>query len=181
MSMRRKLRAARKAAKMTQAEVAAHVGITQNTYSNWEKGVTTGIDDASWARLSRLLKVPVDELQEVNDVFGGQKIPVLGRVQAGIPIDANEDVEGYEEITPEMADSGPHFALVVRGNSMEPRMRAGDIVIVRQQADVSNGDIAVVAVNGEDATVKRVIKKETGIVLQAINPSYEPQFFTNED
>ena len=111
----------------------------------------------------------------------GIKIPVLGRVQAGVPIEAIEDVLEYEEITPEMASTGEFFALAVRGDSMEPRMREGDIVIVKKQHDVDSGEIAVVIVNGYDATVKKVIKRENGLVLQPTNPNHDIMFFTPEE
>lgn len=86
----------------------------------------------------------------------GVRIPVLGRVVAGIPIEAVEEILDYEEITPELAATGEFFALKIRGHSMEPRMMEGDVVIVRKQEDVESGDVAIVLVNGNEATVKRV-------------------------
>lgn len=112
---------------------------------------------------------------------GGVWIPVLGRVAAGVPITATEEVLDYEEITLEMANRGKYFALRVQGDSMEPKISNGDVVIVRQQPDVDSGQIAVVMVNGEDATVKRVVKQPNGIMLVANNPSYQPMFYSNED
>jgi len=111
----------------------------------------------------------------------GIKIPVLGRIQAGVPIEAVQDILDYEEITPEMASSGEFFALIIKGSSMEPKMSEGDAVIVRKQSDVTSGDTAVVIVNDHDATVKRLIKKENGIMLQATNPAHEPLYFTQNE
>ena len=110
------------------------------------------------------------------------KIPVLGRIAAGIPIDAITDILDYEEITAEMAATGIFFALQVKGESMLPRLQEGDVVIVRQQQDIESGDIAVVLVNGTDATLKQVIKQDGGILLQAYNPSVFPtRFYSNND
>ena len=75
----------------------------------------------------------------------GVRIPVLGRVVAGIPIEAVEEILDYEEITPELAATGEFFALKIRGHSMEPRMMEGDVVIVRRQDDVESGDVAIVS------------------------------------
>ncbi len=111
----------------------------------------------------------------------GTKIPVLGRVAAGVPLEAVEEILDYEEITPEMASAGDYFALMIQGNSMEPKMSEGDVVVVRRQSDVDSGNVAVVLVNGGDATVKRVLKRENGIVLQPTNPSHEPLFFTFDE
>ena len=78
--------------------------------------------------------------------------------------------------------SGKFFALRVCGRSMEPRILEGDIVIVRQQEDVDSGDIAIVLVNGDEATVKRVKKQAEGITLIATNTSvYEPHFYSNQE
>jgi repressor LexA len=92
-----------------------------------------------------------------------------------------EDVLDYEEIAPEMAAHGEYFALRVKGSSMEPRMRDGDVVIVRKQADVNHDDTAIVLVNGNEATIKRVLKSEAGIMLAPNNPAYEPKFYSNKD
>lgn len=112
----------------------------------------------------------------------GVRIPVLGRVVAGIPIEAIEEVIDWEEIPQRLAASGKFFALRVCGHSMEPRILEGDVVIVRQQEDVESGDIAIVMVNGDEATVKRVKKQEDGITLIATNTSvYEPHFYSNQE
>lgn len=112
----------------------------------------------------------------------GIRIPVLGRVVAGIPIEAIEEIIDWEEIPQKLAASGKFFALRVCGRSMEPRILEGDIVIVRQQEDVDSGDIAIVLVNGDEATVKRVKKQAEGITLIATNTSvYEPHFYSNQE
>lgn len=73
------------------------------------------------------------------------------------------------------------FALRVNGDSMEPLLLEKDIIIIRQQSDVDSGDIAVVLINGDDATVKKIHKQDNGITLMPINPQYTPIFFTTEE
>ncbi len=107
----------------------------------------------------------------------GVKIPVLGSVAAGVPIEAIEDVIDYEEISKQLASTGNFFALQIKGDSMSPRICDKDVVIVKQQNEVENGDIAIVLVNGDDATCKKVIKKDTGIMLMPLNNEFEPMFF----
>jgi len=106
---------------------------------------------------------------------------VLGRVVAGIPIEAVEEILDYEEITPELAATGEFFALQVKGDSMLPKLEEGDVVIVKKQADVETGDIAIVLVNGDEATIKQVKKVTGGIMLYGFNPDvYEPHFYSNQ-
>lgn len=106
------------------------------------------------------------------------KIPVLGRVAAGIPLEAIEEIVDWEEIPEEMSRGGEYFGLVIAGDSMEPRICKDDVVIVRKQSDVESGDIAIILVNGNDGTCKKVIKHEDGISLVSLNPTYPPKFYT---
>ncbi len=112
----------------------------------------------------------------------GVRIPILGKVVAGIPLEAIEDIEGYEEITPAMAAKGEYFALHVKGDSMTPSLRDGDTVIVRKQDYIESGETAIVLVNGDEATVKRVKYQENGVILIGENPTvYPPHFYTKEE
>ena len=111
----------------------------------------------------------------------GVRIPVLGRVVAGIPLEAITDIIDYEEIPAQMAKGGTFFALQVKGRSMEPTLHEGDVVIVRQQPEVENGEIAIVLVNGNDATVKEVKESPDGLTLIGHNVAvYTPQFYTRD-
>lgn len=111
------------------------------------------------------------------------RVPLLGRVAAGIPIEAIENIEDYEEMyIPALEDPHDYFALRIVGHSMEPRIWNGDIVIVHKQSDVDSGQIAVVLVNGDDATVKQVKKSENGLTLIGLNPTvYTPHFYTADE
>ena len=110
-----------------------------------------------------------------------KRIPVYGSVAAGIPLEAIQDIEDYEEITEDMARSGKYAALKIKGNSMLPRFTPGDVVIVRLQDDVDNGDIAIVMVNGDEATCKKIKKTPEGVMLISTNPDYEPMFYSNQE
>lgn len=111
----------------------------------------------------------------------GVRIPVYGDVAAGIPIEATENIVDYEEIPPSLAAGGSYFGLRVRGNSMEPRICEGDVVIVRKQDDADTGDIAIVLVAGDSATVKRIKKEPSGLSLIPNNPAYNTMYFSAEE
>jgi repressor LexA len=121
------------------------------------------------------------EKRDNSTASKGVLIPVLGYVRAGIPIEAVEEILDYEEISKEDAAKGDHFGLVIKGDSMEPKFSEGDVVIVRKQETVENGEIAVVLINGDDATVKRFYLSDNGIKLVSTNPKYDPFFYTPEE
>lgn len=109
------------------------------------------------------------------------RIPVLGRVAAGIPISAIEEVLDYEEISEKMAHSGSYFALQIKGDSMEPEIKNGSTVIVRQQDDAKSYDIVIALVNGDDAVCKKLLKSKNGLTLISINSAYEPVFYSDKE
>jgi len=118
---------------------------------------------------------------ELMKGISNTRIPVLGYVAAGIPIEAIEDILDYEELSPALLRAGgEYFALCIKGASMEPKFSDGDVVIVRKQCDVDSGQIAIVCVNGDHATCKKVIKQSSGILIQPLNPAYETTFYTTE-
>ena len=172
-----------------QKELAIDLGVSQPTVSDWESGRKVP-SAKSTSKLADYFQVPIDYLLGRESVTdgppapsrpGSKWIPVLGRVAAGTPIEAVEDILDYEEIDAHTASSGEHFALQIKGQSMEPRIKDGDVVIVRRQDDCDSGDIAVVLVNGDEATVKRIKKEPAGIMLIPSNPSYEPKFYSNDE
>lgn len=164
----------------SQKRLAELCDVHQTAVSQWENG-RTAPDSESVLVLSRVLGVSADvilgnELQE-NKVL----VPVLGYVKAGVPAQAVEDVLGYEEISAELAGRGKYFGLKINGDSMFPLFHPDDTVIVRCQPDAESGDIAVVHVNNEEAVVKKLIKKDTSLLLVSENSSYEPMIFTKEE
>lgn len=131
-------------------------------------------------KLAEYFNVTTDYLLE-RPIKKGIKIPVLGDVAAGIPIDAIEDIIDYEEIDEETAKKGEFFGLRIKGDSMSPRMLEGDIVIVQKTSIVHTGGIAVVLVNGDSAMVKKYVRHNNGISLLSFNQAYAPKFYTAEE
>ena len=166
----------------------ADLDIPSSTFSTWKKKGSDP-DLKSVIKLANYLGVSMDyiltgetgNIQKIELDDEPIQIRVLGKVAAGIPIEAVEDVIGEETISKKMAETGDYFGLRISGDSMEPTIHHGSIVIVRQQDDVENGDIAIVIVNGEDATCKKIEKFENGIMLVPINKAYEEKFYTNEE
>ena len=166
----------------SQTDLIEDLGFNRSSVSTWVNGTRLPRMDKV-DMLARYFNVNRSNLLEENraEESFAVKIPILGTVVAGMPISAYEDILGYEEITPEMAETGEFYALRVKGDSMSPRICDGDTVIVKVQSDVECGDIAVVIVNGDEATVKKISKSEEGITLIANNPAvYTPRFYTNK-
>ena len=111
------------------------------------------------------------------------KIPVYGSIPAGVPTEMIDEsfIEDFEEIDADMLRGGnSYFGLVVKGDSMFPEFRNGDVLILKQSPDCESGDYCAVSINCTESTFKKVIKEPNGIVLQPLNPAFTPQFFTNE-
>lgn len=161
--------------------LAALLHVPPETVQQWESGLLTP-NKAELSSLSKLFQVSIDYLLGLEPSSPAwPSIPILGNVAAGTPAEAVENIIGEVEISPTLAATGEFFALRVDGDSMEPRMKKGDIVIVRKQEDVDTGDVAVVLVNGDAATIKRIKKRPEGIMLIPSNPAYEPMFYTNDE
>lgn len=108
-------------------------------------------------------------------------IPILGTVKAGYDYLAQENWIGTVDVDKKLADGNELFALKVHGDSMSPVLIEDDIVIIKKQEDFENGDIVVAIVNGDEATIKKGKKSENSILLQPLNPSYEPLIFTYDE
>ena len=149
---------------------------------NVSEGWLMGYDvdkDRGWIEDEDYSTLMIDNGRYIETEIKTIKIPVLGKVPAGTPIEAIQDVIGYENIPATMLNSGEnYFALKIDGNSMSPDYKNGDIIIVKQQEDCNSGDDCVVMVNGDDATFKRVIKQNNAIILKPLNNEYEPYYFT---
>lgn len=176
-----RIKALRNKKGIKQIELAAAVNVSQAALSGYETGKYEA-DLETYKRIASYFGVSLGYLLGEDSPDDKRedyiRIPVLGRVAAGIPIDAIEEIIDWEDISADMAAGGAeYFGLQIRGNSMEPKISDGDIVIVRKQPDVESGEIAVVLVNGDDATVKRVKKSAAGITLISNNPAYDPMFY----
>lgn len=179
-----KIRERRQAAGLSQDLLAKKMGYrSRSTIAKIEAG-ENDVSQTKIQAFADALECSAAYLMGLNEnpsAGDSVKIPVLGRVAAGIPIEAVQDVLDFEEISSETARGGEYFALQIKGNSMEPRICEGDVVIVRRQPEVESGEIAIVLVNGNDAVCKKVMRYDSGISLVSLNPAYEPMFFTNEE
>lgn len=177
----KKLKELRTERGLYQKDVAEYLKIDRTTYVKYESGVSEP-NHEMLCKIADFFNVTVDYLLG-NETAGkkkGIKIPVYGTVAAGVPIEAITDIEDYEEIDEDMARNGDHIALKIKGDSMEPRMVNGDVVIVRLQPDACDGETAIVMVNGDEATCKKIKKTPEGIMLISTNPAYEPMFYSNK-
>lgn len=184
-SIGERIKEARKSAGLTQLELAKKTELSRSYIGDIEKD-RYNPSVSTLQLIATATNTPLEDLlpstKTVSPTGRGVRIPVLGRVVAGIPIEAVEEILDYEEITPELAATGEFFALQVKGSSMEPTLRDGDVVIVKKQPTVDSGDIAIVLVNGNDATVKEIKESPAGITLIGHNVAvYTPHFYSNHD
>lgn len=106
---------------------------------------------------------------------------IYGTIPAGTPIELIENILDTEEIDADMLKGGKeYFGLKIKGNSMYPEYLDGDTIILEKVDNCENGQDCCVMVNGDDGTFKRVFKSENGIILQPLNPEYQPMVYTNE-
>ena len=173
----------------TQKALAEYMEVSTATVNEWKKGRKIPRMDKIdklcayfLVKRSDLLEPPA-ERHTTPSIHAGYKIPVLGNVAAGTPINAVEEILGYEYLDDKYKGDGyDYFALRIEGRSMEPTIMDGDTVIVRQQSDVENGDIAIVLVDGEDATAKEVKENADGITLIGHNASvYTPHHYSPQE
>ena len=176
----------------TRNDMCEALGVKYTTFTDWVNGKT-------YPR--------IDRIEQMADYFGIEKsalledpdrlpvgaipyqkqptqpIPIVGAVSCGVPLLAEDNIEGYIDTPIQDITTGEtYFWLRAAGDSMRNvGIHEGDLLLIRQQNDVDSGDIAVVAINGDDATLKRVIKKENALILQPENPSYETKIFVGEE
>ena len=160
-----RLKLLRKQHKVTQEELATALSIERSSIGKYESPTKpTAPPPDVLLRIAKYFDVSVDYLlgHDAARSPEGCRIHVLGDVAAGIPIEAITDIVDYEDIDAAMAATGEFFGLRITGSSMEPRMRDGDVVIVRKQDDAETGDTAVVLVNGDAAPSRKSKKGRTG-------------------
>ena len=188
----RRIKKARTESGLTQRDVAQKVKVNPSTIMRYEKGtimdikipVVNAIALSLDVNPSWLLgyDVPKRAKNTMSTESTSIRIPVLGSVPAGIPLEAIEDIEDWEEIPREWTKGDKdYFGLKIHGDSMYPKYMDGDTIILRKADDCESGDECVVYVNGYDATFKKVIKKMDHIILQPLNSEYEPIMIDNND
>ncbi len=169
---------------MSYQDLADKTGLSKSTLQRYETGEIDNIPLSKIGALAKGLEVDPkyilgwEAAEGVAPYTPKHKIPILGKISAGIPLFAEENIEGYT--TTDLNGGAEYFALRVNGDSMTAaRMHHGDVLIVRKQPNVENGEIAVVIVNGDCATVKRYRKEGHVVVLtpQSYNPEHQPQIY----
>ncbi len=179
---------------LTLDDIAKEIGVAKSTIQRYEKGTIEKIKLPVIEAIARVLSVPpawlcgkTDQMIpekplpngiEPIDLTTYHRIPILGRISAGLPLYADEHIDGYT--LTDLNGGAEYFGLRVRGDSMNAlRINDGDIIIVRRQEEVEQGEVAVVLVDEEDATVKRFYSSDTTVTLmpQSTNPEHKPQLY----
>ena len=157
----------------------------------WKKGTVS-----AWVNGTRMPKM--DKIDIMCKYFGCERddllfdaremkmmrsvsIPVYARVAAGIPLEASEEIVDREEIPKKWTEFGDYYGLRIRGDSMQPRIEEGDVVIVRKQSTADDGQTVIAIVNGNDAVCKKLKVYKDGIALVSNNPMYPPMYFSASD
>jgi repressor LexA len=169
----RKMKSDKEGQKVTQDDFAEMIGISRGYLADMETGRT----EPSLAILNKIADLCGLSLDFFQISSGSRSsIPVLGTIRAGEPIDAVENVVGYIDM-PVRGQSSEYFGLTVRGDSMDLcHINDGDVVIIRQQDDVENGEIAAVIIDDERATLKKIYRNGTYVSLNpcSSNPAHQP-------
>lgn len=188
-----RLRDARKAKRYSQTEVSRMLGVTQQAVGKWETGRSTP-DPQTVARLAEILDTTADALLGLQQAptaapavgrnafsrYTESLVPVVGTVRAGYGALAFEEDYGQEYAR--VKDPSNYFYLVVRGDSMEPRIQDGDLALVHRQDTLENGDLGVLIYGDEgEGTLKRYIQRGNCVVLQPFNPAYSEMVIKGED
>lgn len=180
----------RKREGLSQLELGERLGLTKSTISMYENGrrkpsyeALESIADYFNVSMNFLMGKEERNFESVSLQKTVRRINVLGSVPAGIPTEAVEDIIDWEELPEEMFAGGKeYFGLRVSGDSMWPDILDGDIVIIRKTPTCDSGSIAVVYVNGYDATLKQVkIAEDGSITLQPRNPNYPPRTYSPQE
>ena len=170
--------------------------LEKNTDYRTGKPIAPTLDSVKY--ISKAMNIPIDDLLKMLDDkqefklnedadidITKNKIPILGTVKAGYDWLAEENITGYitdsDIVKNYEKNIGEYFALKVTGDSMLPLLSEGDLVIVHKQSDVESGQTAIILINGDEATVKKVIKTNDGIELHSMNPYYPKKKFSFND
>lgn len=186
MNIQNLIKNRRKELGLTLLDIANACGVSEATVSRWESGDIVNMKRSRIAQLAKVLNVSpsllihddYDALINYNSTAKPQ-VPVLGIVPCGEPIEAIEDIIEWIDVVPSQATG--HFGLIAKGDSMAPYILDGDILIVKHSPVVASGKIAIVKVNGDEATCKRLIINDAGITLMPYNPTFQPMIFSPQD
>lgn len=195
MGTREKILELMKNNQMTKYKLAKELGISNGIVSDWANGksssytkyipVIAKVFNVSTEYLltdsEESSQLPIGAMPVDSSMF--VKIPVIGSVRCGEPIFAESNIEGYENVYAENLCNGEtYFFLRAKGDSMiNAGINEGDLLLIRKQSDVESGDIGIVNINGDEETLKRIIKKDKAIVLQPENPAYQTKIFIGKE
>ena len=188
-----RLREARKAKRYSQTEVSRMLGVTQQAVGKWETGRSTP-DPQTVARLAEILDTTADALLGLQQApatapavgrnafsrYTESLVPVVGTVRAGYGALAFEEDYGKEYAS--VKDPQNYFYLVVKGDSMEPRISDGDLALVHRQNMLENGDLGVLVYGSDgEGTLKKYIQRGNSVILHPFNPDYEELVIKGEE
>lgn len=169
----------RKQQKISISELARKVDMSKSTVSQYFNGkLQFPLNRAH--DFARALGVTTDDLlgldlSKVNPINRLTKIPLLGTIACGDPILADENISGYLSEPTDLLPSGKLFYLRAKGQSMEPTIKDGSLVLIRQQPDVEDGEIAAILfMDDDEATLKRIKRAGPTVILMPDNREYEP-------
>ena len=167
------------------------VGVGKSTVRKWENGFIKNMGRDKIALVAKALRVTPGYLMGWEDAPAvpgldtlpytppRAMVPIIGSVRCGSGGLALEEPQGYEGA--DVANAEDYFYLRATGDSMEPDVREGDLVLVHKQPQVESGELAVVVVNGEEGMLKRVILKPGAVILQSANPAHPPRVFIGDE
>ena len=175
-----RLKELREKKELFQSDVAKFLGISTPAYSYYETN-KRNMPAETAIKLSKFFNVSVDYLLGI-ETANKSLLPVLGTVKAGYNYLAQENIIDYIDPSINITDPENYFGLIVKGDSMSPLFDEGDYLIVHKlDGEFNTNDICIVLINGDEATVKKVVKTDTGIELHAFNPYYPAKKFTYEE
>lgn len=162
----------------TQVGLSQALGISQQAVGKWETGRCTP-DPNTLTQLASILDTTVDFLLGGSGSTAECMVPVIGTVKAGYDALAFEEDYGMEPAN--VRDPSQYFYLIVRGDSMEPRIHDGDLALVHRQPTLENGDLGVIVYGEGDGTLKKFIRQGQAVILQPFNPAYKSKVIAGED
>lgn len=194
MELKDILRIKRTELNLTLEEIGNAVGVSKATVQRWESGEIKNLRRDKIGNLAKILNISpsqlLGDLDEDNTnhtdmnlpgiipLPTGKRVPIIGSIACGTPILAQENIEGYLSINP---DNSADFCLVCKGDSMLPRCQNGDLVLIRKQPTVENGEIAAVRI-GDEATLKKVYRPAPDqLMLIAENSDFPPIVLTKDE
>ena len=188
MNFSERLKALRESRGISQDKLAADLGKSKSLICMYEGGRRTPPFETQ-ELIADYFNVGLDYLMGRDDVYmslsvpsnNAHRIPVLGNVAAGIPIEMIEDIIDYEEIPANWGNKNDFFCLQIKGDSMKPKMDEGDVLVVRKQSDAETGDTVIFTVNGDMASCKRLRKTDNGLMFIPLNKDYDPMIYSWEE